>query len=202
MPELVGDPAFIGWSDQTISLLPEVAARYSILELLRNDDWLSHLLESAGITSSSTVPETVTGMYGVVERKVTTTVVPSLTDVRITRTGLRLTFGHQPGRSAKDWNSKGDALRAGLKAAGLDAENMKISDGSGGEVVAHMNDVDPFSGTVPKSGFFDAERGRSLWESLSLAKKRGLRGTAARDSWSVVCQEVARQRASCPSSPV
>ncbi|BBZ82284.1 hypothetical protein MABM_22000 [Mycobacteroides abscessus] len=162
MPELVGDPAFIGWSDQTISLLPEVAARYSILELLRNDDWLSHLLESAGITSSSTVPETVTGMYGVVERKVTTTVVPSLTDVRITRTGLRLTFGHQPGRSAKDWNSKGDALRAGLKAAGLDAENMKISDGSGGEVVAHMNDVDPFSGTVPKSGFFDAERGRSL----------------------------------------
>lgn len=162
LPELAHDPAFIGWSDQTISLLPELAQRYAVLELLRNDDWLAGLLESAGITSSSTVAESVQGTYGVVERKVTTTVVPSLTDVRVTRTGLRITFGHQPGRSARDWNSKADALRAGLKAAGLDAENMKISDGTDGTVVLHMNDVDPFAGTAPASGTFDSERGRSL----------------------------------------
>lgn len=162
LPELVGDAAFISWSDGIQTLLPEVAARYSILELLRNDDWLVHLLESAGITTSSTVSESVQGTYGVVERKVTTTVVPSLTDVRVTRTGLRLVFAHQHGKSAKDWNSKLDSLRAGLKAAGLGADNMRIVDGQDGSVVLHMNDVDPFAGTVPDSGFFDAERGRSL----------------------------------------
>lgn len=162
MPELAHDASFIGWSDQTISLLPEVAARYSILERLRDDNWLAHLLESAGITSTSTATEQVQGTYGVVERKVTTTTVPTLSDVRVTRTGLRLTFGHQPGRSARDWNARIDALRAGLKASGLDADNMRISDGPGGEVVLHMNDIDPFSGTAPESGFFDSERGRSL----------------------------------------
>ncbi|MBN7311791.1 hypothetical protein [Mycobacteroides abscessus] len=162
MPELAHDAAFISWSDGIQTLLPEVAARYSILELLRNDGWLAGILESAGVTSSSTMSESVSGVYGVVERKVTTTTVPSLTDVRITRTGLRLTFAHQPGRSARDWNSRIDALRAGLKSAGLDADNMRISDGDGGSVVVHMNDVDPFSGVIPESGFFDAERGRSL----------------------------------------
>lgn len=162
MPEITSDPAFVGWSDQTISLLPEVAARYSVLELLRNDDWMAHLLESAGITSSSTVSESVQGMYGVVERKVTTIVVPTVTDVRITRTGLRLVFAHQPGRSAKEWVSKSDALRAGLKAAGLDAEGLRISDGADGSTILHLNDIDPFSGVIPESGTFDAERGRSL----------------------------------------
>ncbi|MCV7306705.1 MULTISPECIES: hypothetical protein [Mycobacteroides] len=162
LPEISGDPAFVGWSDQTVSLLPEVAQRYSILEKLRDDDWMAHVLESAGITSTNTTTESVAGKYGVVERKVTTVTVPSLSDVRVTRTGLRLTFAHQPGRSAKDWNSKIDALRAGLKAAGLDASNMRISDGAGGTVVLHMNDVDPFSGQSPESGRFDVERGRSL----------------------------------------
>lgn len=162
MPELAGDASFVGWSDQVAALLPEVAQRYSVLEKLRNDDWLSALLDAAGLTVSSTVPDQVQGVYGVVERKVSTTVVPSLTDVRVTRTGLRLTFAHQPGRSAKDWNTRVDALRAGLKASGLAAENMRIVDGPGGEVVLHMNDVDPFSGMIPESGLFDAERGRSL----------------------------------------
>lgn len=162
MPELVSDPSFIGWSDQVQALLPEVAQRYSILELLRNDDWLAHLLESAGITSSSTSVESVQGVYGIVERKVTTTVVPSLSDVRVTRTGLRLVFGHQPGRSAKDWNSKGDALRAGLKAHGLDASNMRISDGDGGVVVLDCNDVDPFAQPLPAVIHpYDVERGKS-----------------------------------------
>lgn len=162
LPEIAQDATFIGWADQVRVLLPEVAARYSVLEKLRDDSWMAHLLESAGITSSSTMSESVQGVYGVVERKVSTTLVPSLTDVRVTRTGLRMTFGHQPGRSAKDWNSKIDSLRAGLKAAELNADNMRISDGDGGAVVLHMNDVDPFAGTVPDSGFFDAERGRSL----------------------------------------
>lgn len=162
LPEIAHDPAFVGWSDQTVSLLPEVAQRYSVLEKLRDDDWMAHLLESAGITSSSTSVESVQGMYGVVERKVTTTTVPSLTDARITRTGLRLTFAHQPGRSARDWNARIDALRAGLKASGLDASNLRISDGTDGSTILHLNDVDPFSGVIPESGTFDADRGRSL----------------------------------------
>lgn len=162
MPELAGDPGFIGWSDQVLALLPEVAQRYSILEKLRDDDWLAGILESAGITSTNTTTESVSGVYGVVERKVSTTIVPTLSDVRVTRTGLRLVFGHQPGRSAKDWNSKLDGLRAGLKNAGLDADGLRISDGADGSTILHLNDVDPFSGVIPESGTFDADRGRSL----------------------------------------
>ncbi|CPW82886.1 hypothetical protein [Mycobacteroides abscessus] len=162
LPELAHDAGFIGWSDQTISLLPEVAARYSVLELLRDDDWLAGILESAGITSSTTSVESVQGVYGVVERKITTTVVPTVSDVRVTRTGLRLTFAHQPGRSAKEWVSKSDALRAGLKAAGLDADNMRISDGDGGSVVLDMHDVDPFAQPLPSAIHpYDMERGQS-----------------------------------------
>ncbi|MBN7493065.1 hypothetical protein I3U56_21660 [Mycobacteroides abscessus subsp. abscessus] len=162
LPELAGDASFIGWADGVLALLPEVARRYSALEKLRDDNWLAGILESAGITSTNTTTESVTGTYGVVERKVTTTVVPTVSDVRVTRTGLRITFAHQPGRSAKDWNSKGDALRAGLKASGLDADNMRISDGADGSTILHLNDVDPFSGVIPESGTFDSERGRSL----------------------------------------
>ena len=162
MPEIAGDPSFIGWSDQTISLLSEVGKRYSVLELLRNDDWLAGLLESAGITTSSTSVEQVQGVYGVVDRKVTITSVPSLTNVQVARTGLRLTFGHQPGRSAKDWNSRIDALRAGLKASGLEASNLTISDGADGSVVLHLNDRDPFEDVEIQSGDWDDERFRSL----------------------------------------
>lgn len=162
LPELAHDAAFVEWSGQVAALLPELAQRYSILERLRDDTWLAGLLDAAGITVSSTSTESVTGTYGVVERKVTITVVPSLTDVRIVRTGLRLTFGHQPGQSAKDWNSRLDALRAGLKANGLDAENMKISDGQDGSVVLNFNDVDPLADPVPSEiHVYDPERGRS-----------------------------------------
>lgn len=162
MPELVGDPAFVGWTDGVITLLPEVAQRYAALERLRDDTWLSALLESAGLTVSSTITESVQGVYSVVERKVTTTIVPSLTDVRVTRTGLRFTFAHQPGRSARDWSSKVDALRAGLKAAGLDADNLKISDGDGGTVILHLNDVDSLADPLPSEiHAYDPESGRS-----------------------------------------
>ncbi|WP_157931045.1 hypothetical protein [Mycobacteroides abscessus] len=162
LPELTGDPSFIGWSEQVTTLLPEVAARYSVLELLRNDDWLSGLLESAGITTSSTLTENVEGVYGVVDRKVTITLVPSLTDVRVTRTGLRMVFAHQPGRSARDWNGKLDALKSGLNANGLDADNMRISDGADGSVVLHLNDRDPFEDVAVQSGDWDDDRFRSL----------------------------------------
>ncbi|UJW66741.1 hypothetical protein [Mycobacteroides chelonae] len=162
LPELSGDADFIAWSDQVLAVLPELAQRYSILERLRDDDWLAGLLESAGITVSSTSVESVQGVYGVVERKVSTTVVPSLSDVRVGRTGLRMTFAHQPGRSARDWNSKLDALKSGLNANGLAADNMRISDGADGSVVLHLNDRDPFEGVEIRSGDWDDEGFRSL----------------------------------------
>lgn len=162
LPEIAQDATFIGWADQVRVLLPEVAARYSVLEKLRDDSWMAHLLESAGVTTSSTLPESVQGTYGVVERKVTITLVPSLTDVRVTRTGLRMVFAHQPGRSARDWNGKLDALKSGLNANGLDADNMRISDGADGSVVLHLNDRDPFEDVAVQSGDWDDDRFRSL----------------------------------------
>ncbi|MBN7561420.1 hypothetical protein [Mycobacteroides abscessus] len=162
LPELAGDASFIGWADQVAALLPEVAQRYAVLELLRNDDWLSALLESAGVTVSSTTTESVQGVYSVVERKVTTTIVPTVQDVRITRTGLRIVFGHQPGKSAKDWVSKLDALRAGLKNAGLDASNLTVSDGQDGSVVLSLNDIDPLADPLPSEiHTYDPESARS-----------------------------------------
>lgn len=161
-PELAADAAFVGWADGVESLLPDIARRYAVLERVRDDRWLARLLEAAGVTTSETRQEAVQGEYGVYERKVSAVDVPALVAASVERSGLRLVFGHQAGRSAKDWSSKLDALRATFGHAGVNASNLRVTDAPDGRVVLDFNDTDPLDEALPSVITpYDVERGRS-----------------------------------------
>ncbi|WP_100459361.1 cell division protein FtsK [Mycobacteroides abscessus] len=140
-PELSNDPAFIGWADGVESLLPDVAKRYSVLELVRDDAWLSRLLEAAGVAPDKTKPEQIQGEYALYERKLTIIDVPVLVAARIDENGLILGFAHRPGDSAENWSRGLAALRSGFSAAGMKAENLRIVNGRGGTVELHFEDA-------------------------------------------------------------
>lgn len=161
-PELAADPAFVAWADGVESLLPDVARRYAMLERVRDDAWLSRLLEAADIATPKTRTEAVQGEYGVYERKVSAVDVPALVAASVERSGLRLVFGHQAGRSAKDWSSKLDALRAAFGHAGVSAQNLRVADAADGRVVLDFNDTDPLDESLPSVITpYDVARGRS-----------------------------------------
>ncbi|WP_237075779.1 cell division protein FtsK [Mycobacteroides abscessus] len=161
-PELASDAAFIAWADGVESLLPDIAKRYAMLELLRDDRWLARLLEAADIATPKTRTEAVQGEYALYERKASVVDVPSLVAASVARSGLRLTFGHQAGKSAKDWNAKGDALRAAFGHAGVNARNLRVTDAADGRVVLDFNDTDPLDESLPSVITpYDVERGRS-----------------------------------------
>lgn len=162
-PELSNDPAFIGWADGVESLLPDIARRYAMLEKVRDDAWLSRLLEAAGVATPETrPPEAVQGEYGVYERKLTAVDVPSLVAASVARSGLRLTFAHQAGKSARDWSAKLDALRAAFSHAGVSAGNLRVADAADGRVILAFNDTDPLDESLPSVITpYDAVRGRS-----------------------------------------
>lgn len=162
-PALSNDAAFIGWVDDVESLIPDIARRYAVLERVRDDAWLSRLLEAAGVATGETrPPEQVQGEYAVYERKLTVLDVPSLVAAEVGRSGLRLVFGHQAGKSAKDWNAKGDALRAAFGHAGVNARNLRVTDAADGRVVLDFNDTDPLDEQLPSVITpYDVERGRS-----------------------------------------
>lgn len=161
-PELAGDPVFIGWADGVESLLPDIARRYSVLEQVRDDAWLARLLDAAGVTTAETRTEPVQGEYGVYERKLTVLDVPSLVAAEVGRSGLKLTFAHQAGKSAKDWASRLDALRATFGHAGVNAQNLRVSDSADGRIVLDFNDTDPLDEKLPSVITpYDVARGRS-----------------------------------------
>lgn len=161
-PELASDPAFVGWADGVESLLPDIAMRYSVLERVRDDAWLSRLLEAAGVTTTEARTEAVQGEYEVYQRKLTVLDVPSLVAAEVGRSGLKLTFAHQSGKSARDWSSRLDALRAAFGHAGVSASNLLVSDSADGRIVLDFNDTDPLDEKLPSVITpYDVVRGRS-----------------------------------------
>ncbi|MBV6362758.1 cell division protein FtsK [Mycobacteroides chelonae] len=161
-PELSGDPMFVAWADGVESLLPDIARRYAVLEKVRDDAWLARLLEAAGVTKPQSRPEPVQGEYGVYERKLTVVDVPSLVAASVERSGLKLVFAHQAGRSAKDWASKLDALRAAFGHSGVSASNLRVADSADGRIMLDFNDTDPLDEALPSAITpYDVTRGRS-----------------------------------------
>ncbi|MBF9327931.1 MULTISPECIES: cell division protein FtsK [Mycobacteroides] len=140
-PELSGDPAFIGWADGVESLLPDIARRYSVLERVRDDAWLSRLFEAAGVTTTETRVESVQGEYGVYERKLTVLDVPVLVGVEVDESGLVLRFAHRTGDSADKWSRGLSALRSGFSAAGVRSENLRVLDGPEGTIELRFEDA-------------------------------------------------------------
>lgn len=140
-PELGVDPAFIGWADGVESLLPDIARRYAVLEKVRDDAWLARLLEAAGVTTSETRVEHISGEYAVYERKLTVVDVPSLVAAEIDESGLVLRFAHRTGDSADKWVRGLSALRSGFSASGVKAENLRVLDGALGSIELRFEDA-------------------------------------------------------------
>ncbi|WP_067974914.1 P-loop NTPase family protein [Mycolicibacter icosiumassiliensis] len=135
---------------------------YRKLPSLTHNPKSAKFFSKCGLTIDETYPDTVSGEYGPVDRKITVKDVPSLVSADITGAGLELTFKHRPGDSAKAWLSKLDVLRAGFKASGIDAHNLEIRETSDGAVKLVFNDKDPFDGLSQITHVFDADKGRSL----------------------------------------
>lgn len=140
-PELASDPVFVGWADGVESLLPDIARRYAVLELVRDDAWLSRLFEAAGVTTTETRVEAVQGEYTVYERKASLVDVPSLVAAEIDESGLVLRFAHRTGDAADKWVRGLSALRSGFSAAGAKAENLRVLDGALGSIELRFEDA-------------------------------------------------------------
>lgn len=139
---LLDDADFMSWAERVAELWHgDVTVRYGILGQLRNDDWWARLSESAGISDSQTVAETITGRYGAVERKVTTIQVPSIAGVEVTQDGLEIHLEHAPSASASKWSSKLDLLRNGFRAQGMDSTNLRLADTADGGVALRFDDA-------------------------------------------------------------
>lgn len=141
-PELSNDPTFIAWADGVESLLPGIARRYAVLERVRDDAWLSRLLEAAGVTTTEIRVEQISGEYGVYERKLSAVDVPSLVGAEADESGLVLRFAHRTGDSADKWSKGIAALRSGFSAAGVKSENLRVLDGPEGTVELRFDDAE------------------------------------------------------------
>lgn len=158
---LLDDAEFMAWASTVAELWRgDVTERYGILGRLRDDDWFARLSESAGIADSQVNSETLSGRYGSVERKATTVLIPVIQGVEVERNGLVITCAHRPGDPAERWTKSVPALRAGFKAAGMNADSLRVSETETGDVQLRFDDVDPFQQTPP-SALYDAERFRS-----------------------------------------
>jgi len=157
-----GTDAVQAWVAASHTALGEVRARYPVLPRLRDDRFMAHLLGAAGVCDSETATETVQGVYGPVDRRVTVIDVPRLTGVEVQPSGLVLTFGHRAGDSASRWVKALPALRAAFKAQGVDADALRVADSPDGNIMLHFDDADPFADAAATESVFDADRGRSL----------------------------------------
>ncbi|MBN7483932.1 cell division protein FtsK, partial [Mycobacteroides abscessus subsp. massiliense] len=141
-PELAADAAFVAWADGVESLIPDIAQRYAVLERVRDDRWLSRLLEAAGVTTTETRTEAVQGEYTTYERKASVVDVPSLVAAEVDESGLVLRFAHRTGDSADKWSKGLSALRSGFSASGVKAENLRVLDGPAGSIELRFEDAE------------------------------------------------------------
>lgn len=153
-PSLLDDSEFMKWAGVVAEIWHgDVTERYGILARLRDDAWWARLAESAGVADPQTKPQTLTGRYGAVERKVTTVSIPTIQGVEIERGGLVITCAHRPGDPAERWMKSIPALRAGFKAAGMSADSLRVSETVTGDVQLRFDDVDPFQQTPPEATY-------------------------------------------------
>lgn len=141
-PSLLDDSEFMNWAGVVAELWHgDVQERYGILGKLRDDDWWARMAESAGIADPQTKPETLAGRYGPVDRKVTTTSIPSIHGVEVTQDGLEITVAHRAGDAAAKWAKGLDLLKNGFRAAGMDAGHLRLTDSTDGGVRMVFDDA-------------------------------------------------------------
>ncbi|MBN7388571.1 FtsK/SpoIIIE family protein [Mycobacteroides abscessus subsp. abscessus] len=139
-PQLLNDLQYVSWEASLAPLFTEIGRRYTVLELVRDDAWLTPLLESAGITTRQTCAEPVQGEYDIYQRELVTIEVPVLIGAEVRENGLVLRFRSQVGDPADTWVRGLTVLREGFSTAGMNAVHLRVADGPEGGIELRFND--------------------------------------------------------------
>ncbi|WP_100458680.1 hypothetical protein [Mycobacteroides abscessus] len=141
-PWLLDDLAYVSWEAGLGPILAEIGRRYAVLELIRDDTWLTPLMQTADIATSHTRVEAVQGEHGVYRREHTVVDTPVLVGVGVQESGLVLRFASRAGDSADKWSQGLAALRDGFAAAGMNTAHLHVVDGPDGCIELRFNDTE------------------------------------------------------------
>ncbi|SIA11550.1 Uncharacterised protein [Mycobacteroides abscessus subsp. abscessus] len=139
-PWLLDDLAYTSWEAGLSPILGELGKSYTVLELVREDEWLAPLMQAAGIATTSTRLESGRDVHGSYERHVRTIDLPVLIGAAVEESGLVLRFASRVGDSAVTWSQGLTALREEFAAAGANARHLRVVDSPEGGVELRFND--------------------------------------------------------------
>lgn len=147
-PWLLDDLSYVSWEAGLGPVIVEIGRRYTVLELIRDDTWLTPLMQAAGIATTETRVETGGDEHGRYERHVTTIDVPVLIGAAVDQSGLVLRFAERAGDSADRWTRGLPALREGLAAEGMNTAHLHVADGPEGSIELRFNDTEELAVSV------------------------------------------------------
>ncbi|RIS81280.1 hypothetical protein [Mycobacteroides abscessus] len=140
-PWLLDDLAYTSWQAGLSPILGELGRRYDIIELIRDDEWLAPIMQSADIATISTRVEFGGDEHGAYQRHVTTIDLPVLTGAGVQESGLVLRFASRAEDSALIWSQGLSALREGFAEVGMDARRLHVVDGPENSIELRFEDA-------------------------------------------------------------
>lgn len=141
-PWLLNDLAYVSWEAGLAPIIVEIGRRYAVLELIRDDEWLAPLMDTAGIADRQTRVESVQGEYGTYQREHTVIDTPVLVGADVQESGLVLRFAERAGDSADRWTRCLPALREGFAAEGMNTAHLHVVDGPNGCIELRFRDAE------------------------------------------------------------
>ncbi|BBY99630.1 cell division protein FtsK [Mycolicibacterium fallax] len=140
--DLMRDETWREKARETLAVWTDIKKRYlNVLSRLRDETWWRELTIAAGLTHATTTDEPWTGQYASGTRKLTTVSVPRISRVQVAEDGLRLTVELDVNVPPKRWQASVDTLRAGFKAAGMSAGNLRVGETSSGAPLLIFDDA-------------------------------------------------------------
>jgi hypothetical protein len=143
-PSLKSDAAWMDAARATAPLFKEVQLRYGgSLSAIRKGSWWSSTTVAASVDLTTTTDEHWKTSVTSGTRKVTVHRIPSITAVRVADDGLRLRVGTRTGDASARWSTNAplSKLRSSFKSVGIDAERMRITEDSRGNIVLAFDDL-------------------------------------------------------------
>ncbi|MDQ8119617.1 hypothetical protein [Mycobacteroides abscessus] len=141
-PWLLDDLVYASWQAGLSPILGELGRRYAVVELVRDDEWLTPLMHAAGLVTISTRLEAVPGEHGVYEREVTVIDIPVLIGAAVEQSGMVLRFASRAVDSADKWSQGLSALREGFAAEGMNTAHLHVVDGPEGGIELRFRDAE------------------------------------------------------------
>ncbi|MFZ2242232.1 MAG: cell division protein FtsK, partial [Gordonia amarae] len=142
-PQLRDDAEWISSVGKPVNkLYKTVDQRYGrLLSKLRDHRWWREVCTASGVCLSRTVDEPWQSRRAAGTRKVTLHDLPSVIGLRIAEDGLRIRVGARVGDTPERWSKALPALRSAFKAAGANADRLRIEEDKGGNIVMVFDDA-------------------------------------------------------------